>query len=85
MCTLINSTTESTIAINKCTLSIVITCSQVTHKKVDMFKLQNKLLSDEFSLLRHQHSDLNLLRNNKLIGLHINKQNDIKDGNNEDI
>ena len=57
--TLINSTTESTIAINKCTLSTVITCLQVTHKKIDMFKLQNKLLSDELSLLRHQQCDFN--------------------------
>ena len=57
--TLINSTTESTIAINKCTLSKVITCLQVTHKKIDMFKHQNKLLSDELSLLRHQQCDFN--------------------------
>jgi hypothetical protein len=49
--TLINSTTKSTIAINKCTLSTVITCLQVMHKKVDMFKLQNKLLSDKLNLL----------------------------------
>jgi hypothetical protein len=69
--TLINSTTESTIAINKCTLSTVITCLQVTHKKIDMFKHQNKLLSDELSLLRHQQCD-------------FNNQNDIKDEN-EDI
>jgi histidinol phosphatase-like enzyme len=66
--TLINSTTESTIAINKNTLSTVITCLQVTHKKIDMFKLQNKLLSDELSLLRHQQCD-------------FNKHNDIKDEN----
>ena len=77
--TLINSTTKSTIAINKFTLSTVITCLQVTHKKVDMFKLQNKLLFDELSFLQHQHCDLNILQNNKLIGLHIYKQNDIKD------
>jgi histidinol phosphatase-like enzyme len=70
--TLINSTTESTIAINKCTLSTVITCLQVTHKKIDMFKHQNKLLSDELSSLRHQQCD-------------FNNQNDIKDENNEDI
>ena len=57
--TLINSTTESTIAINKCTLNKVITCLQVTHKKIDMFKHQNKLLSDELSLLRHQQCDFN--------------------------
>jgi hypothetical protein len=66
--TLINSTTESTIAINKCTLSTMITCLQVTHKKIDMFKHQNKLLSDELSLLRHQQCD-------------FNKHNDIKDEN----
>jgi hypothetical protein len=66
--TLVNSTTESTIAINKCTLSTVITCLQVTHKKIDMFKLQNKLLSDELSFLRHQQCD-------------FNKHNDIKDEN----
>jgi histidinol phosphatase-like enzyme len=72
LCTLINSITESTIAINKCTLSTVITCLQVTHKKIDMFKHQNKLLSDELSLLRHQQCD-------------FNNQNDIKDENNEDI
>ena len=57
MCTLINSTTESTIAINKCTLSTMITCLQVTLKKIDMFKHQNKLLSDELSLLRHQQCE----------------------------
>ena len=56
--TLINSTAESTIAINKCTLNKVITCLQVTHKKIDMFKHQNKLLSDELSLLRHQQCDI---------------------------
>ena len=66
--TLIKSTTKSTIAINKCTLSTVITCLQVTHKKIDMFKLQNKLLFDELSLLRHQQCD-------------FNKHNDIKDEN----
>jgi hypothetical protein len=55
--TLINSTMESTIAINKCTLSTMITCLQVTHKKIDMFKLQNKLLSDELSFLRHQQCE----------------------------
>ena len=62
---------ESTIAINKCTLNTMITCLQVTHKKVDMFKLQNNMLSDELNLLRHQQCD-------------FNKQNDIKDKNNED-
>ena len=62
---------ESTIAINKCTLSTMITCLQVTYKKVDTFKLQNKMLSDELNLLRHQQCD-------------FNKQNDIKDENNED-
>jgi hypothetical protein len=36
-----------------------------------MFKLQNKMLSDELNLLRHQQCD-------------FNKQNDIKDENNED-
>jgi hypothetical protein len=72
--TLVNSTTESTIAINKCTLSTVITCLQVTHAKIDMFKLQNKMLSDELSLLRQQQCD-------------FNKQNDMKDESdfNEDI
>jgi len=57
--TLMNSTTESAIAINKCTLNIVITCLQVMHKKIDMFKLQNKLLSDELSFLQHQQCDFN--------------------------
>ena len=57
--TLINSTTESTIAINKYTLSTMITCLQVTHKKIDMFKHQNKLLLNELSLLRHQQCDFN--------------------------
>ena len=37
----------------------MITCLQVTHKKIDMFKHQNKLLSDELSLLRHQQCDFN--------------------------
>ena len=71
LCTLINSTTESTIAINKCTLSTMITCLQVMHKKVDMFKIQNKMLTDELNLLRQQQCD-------------FNKQNDMKDENNED-
>ena len=69
--TLINSITESTIAINKCTLSTMITCLQVTYNKIDMFKLQNKMLSNELSLLQQQQCD-------------FNKQNDIKDENNED-
>jgi hypothetical protein len=71
LCSLINSTNESTIAINKCTLSIVISCLQVTHTKIDMFKLQDKMLSDELNLLRHQQCD-------------FDKQDDIKDENNED-
>jgi hypothetical protein len=49
--TLINSTLVSTVSINKFTLTTVLTFLQVMHKKVDMFKLQNKLLSDELSLL----------------------------------
>ena len=49
----------------------MITCLQVTHKNIDMFKLQNKLFYDELSFLRHQQCD-------------FNKQDDIKDKNNED-
>jgi hypothetical protein len=49
----------------------MITCLQLTHKKVDMFKPQNKILSGELSFLRHQQCD-------------FNKQNVIKDINNED-
>ena len=37
----------------------MITCLQVSYKKIDMFKHQNKLLSDELSLLRHQQCDSN--------------------------
>jgi hypothetical protein len=70
--TLINSNTEYTIAINKYTLRTRITYLQVTHKKIDMFKHQNKLLSDELSFLQHQQCD-------------YNNQNGIKDENNEDI
>jgi hypothetical protein len=64
----------------------MLTYLQVMHRKVDMFKLQNKMLSDELSLLQHQHCDFILLQHNPLIGLHIDKQNDIKNENdfNED-
>jgi len=70
--TLVNSTTKSTIAINKCTLGTVITCLHVTHKKIEMSKLQNKMLSEDLNLLRHQQCD-------------FDKQDDIKDENNEEI
>jgi hypothetical protein len=68
---LINSNSESTISINTSTLTAMLTCLQVMHKKIDMFKLQNEMLSDELNILRHQQCD-------------FNKQNDIKDENNED-
>jgi hypothetical protein len=67
--TLINFTSESTVSMNKITLTTVLTCLQVMHIKVDVFKFQNKLLFDELSLLRHQLSDLILLQHIPLIGL----------------
>jgi hypothetical protein len=84
--TLINTTFASTVSINKSTLTRVFTFLQVMHKKVDMFKLQNKILSDELSLLQHKHCDFIHLQHNPLFGLHIDEQNDIKDENgfNED-
>ena len=36
---------------NKKTLTTVITCLQVMHKKVDMSKAQNKLLSTKLGIL----------------------------------
>jgi hypothetical protein len=58
--TLIKSISSSIVSINKCTLAIVLTCLQVMHSKVDMFKIHKKL-SDELSFLRHQHSHFILL------------------------
>ena len=53
----LNATPGSTISVNKKIFNKVITCLQNMHKKIDMFKTQNKLLSDELSLLREQHVD----------------------------
>jgi len=69
--TLIKSTYESTISMNKSTLTAMLTYLQVMHRKVDMFKFQKKLLSDEMSLLRCLHSDFILLQHNRLFRLPI--------------
>ena len=53
----LNATPGSTISVNKKIFNKVITCLQNMHRKIDMFKTQNKLLSDELSLLREQHVD----------------------------
>jgi hypothetical protein len=71
--TLINSTTESTISINKSTPT-VLTFLKVMHRKVDMFKIHNKLLSDELSLLQHQHSNFTFLQHYPLFGVPIDSE-----------
>ena len=50
-------TPGSTFYVNKKIFNTVITCLQNTRIKFDMVKTQNKLLSDEPSLLREQHVD----------------------------
>ena len=53
--TSLNTSSGSTISVNKKIFNTVVSCLQNMHRKIDMLKIQNKLLSDELSLLRQQH------------------------------
>jgi hypothetical protein len=68
--TLINTTEDNTVIMNKETLQSVLTCLQVTQAKVRLLQAQSHLLNDELIELKSQQpvkfSELVFVQNNPL-------------------
>jgi hypothetical protein len=68
--TLINTTEDNTVILNKTTLQSVLTCLQVTQDKVRLLQAQSQLLNDELINLKNQqpmkYSELVFVQNNPL-------------------
>ena len=54
--TLIITTTNNTVILNKTTLQLVVTCLQVSQEKVQLLQAQSQLLNDEICNLKNQES-----------------------------
>jgi hypothetical protein len=68
--TLINTTEDNTVILNKETLQSMLTCLQVTEAKVRLLQDQSQLLNDELIDLKNQQpvkcSELVFVQNNPL-------------------
>jgi hypothetical protein len=68
--TLINTTEDNTVTLNKETLQSVLTCLQVTQAKVRLLQSLSQLLNDELTDLKNQQpvkcSELVFVQNNPL-------------------
>jgi hypothetical protein len=68
--TLINTTEDNTVILNKETLQSMLTCLQVMEAKVRLLQDQSQLLNDELIDLKNQHpvkcSELVFVKNNPI-------------------
>jgi hypothetical protein len=82
--TLINTTEDNTVTLNKTTLQSVLTCLQVTQAKVRLLQSLSQLLNDELTDLKNQQpmncSELVFVQNNPL---YDNNYDDDKDDDDE--
>jgi hypothetical protein len=64
--TLILSTIDNMVTIDKATLQSILTCLQASQAKVELLQIQTRLLHDELQQKNLQHSELVLVQNNPL-------------------
>jgi hypothetical protein len=81
--TLINTTEDNTMILNKETLQLVLTCLQVMEDKVRILQGQSQLLNDELTDLKNQQpvkcSELVFVQNNPLYDDEDDDNNDVFD------